>query len=390
MKQNNSLFIYVILGLLAALAPVINNMYSPAMPSMVDFFGVSESMVQGGLMMGMLGLAVGQLVFGPLSDRVGRRRPLLVSIVLFIISTVCILPVTDASVFVALRFVQGFAAAGGIVNSRSVASDMFTDRDLLKAFAVINIVNGVAPIVTPILGGTAVSLAGWQGVFVIMLVIGVILAAGCFMLQESLPENKRSNRSFLATFNLFGIVLRNRRFVSMLLHQAAALALLFGNIAASAFIAQHYGVNSQLHGITLAINGIFIGIGAGMAAKLPTALRGVRVSSIGMVAASVIVGATLCLELGFIAYEVAVCVMLCFMGITLTSSTSVALESAREHAGTASALFGAAGFLVGGMISPIVSLGNMLYSTSAVFLAGAVLAAAFAMLYPRSSQHISQ
>lgn len=384
MNPNKSLFLYIILGLLAALAPVINNMYSPAMPSMVDFFGVSESMVQGGLMMGMLGLAVGQLVFGPLSDRVGRRRPLLVSMVLFIISTVCILPVTDASVFVVLRFVQGFSAAGGIVISRSVASDSFTDRDLLKAFAVINIVNGVAPIVTPILGGTAVTIAGWHGVFATMLIIGLILAVGCVMLKESLPVERRTNRSFLATFRLFGTVLCNRRYVSMLLHQAAALALLFGNIAASAFIAHHYGVNSQLHGIALAINGIFIGIGAGMAAKLPTALRGVKVSCIGMVAASLIVGVTLCFELGFIAYEVAVCVMLLFMGITLTSSTSVALDSAREYSGTASALFGAAGFLVGGAISPIVSLGNMLYSTSMVFVAGAVLATAFALLYPRS------
>lgn len=383
MKQNNLLFLYILLGLLGALATVVNNMFSPAMPSMVDFFKVNEVMVQGGLMTGMLGLAVGQLIFGPLSDKLGRRRPLLVSMTLFVITTVCILPVRDISIFVALRFVQGFAAAGGIVISRSVATDSFQERELLKALAVINIVNGVAPIVTPILGGAVAGSAGWHGVFVTMLIIGIVLSAGCFMLKESLPEKQRHNRGFWATYKLFGTVLKNRKFVTMLLHQAAALALLFGNIAASAFIAKHYGMRPQVHGVTLAVNGVFIGIGAGLAAKFRSAFSGVRISSVGMMVMSACVACVLWLDAGFVAYEVVVSVMLCFMGMTLTSSTTLALESTREHAGTASALFGAAGFLVGGIVSPVVGAGNMLHSTAATFVVGALFAALFTVLYPQ-------
>lgn len=382
--KNNFVFLYVLLGLLLALATVVNNMFSPAMPSMVSYFGVTEAMVQAGFMTGMLGLAAGQLIFGPLSDKFGRRRPLLFSMVLFIIATLCILPVKDVTLFVVLRFVQGFAAAGGIVISRSVATDRFQGQDLLKAFAVINIVNGLLPIVTPVMGGAAVSVAGWQGAFVTMLVIGIVLLVGCCMLKESLPTERRQAQNFLTAYKHFGTVLGNRRFVTMLLHQASALALLFGNIAACAFIANHYGMGSQASGIALAINGVFIGIGAGVAAKAPTAVKGVSISCAGMIVGSLLVALTLCFEAGFIAYEVAVCVMLLFMGITLTSSTSVALESAREHAGAASALFGAAGFLMGGVVAPIVGSGNMLYSTAIVFVAGAVLATAFALLYPRS------
>lgn len=381
--MNNSLFLYILLGLLAAMATVINNMFSPAMPSMVDFFGSTDSMVQSGLMTGMLGLALGQLVFGPLSDKLGRRRPLLVSMVMFVITTVCILPVTDVRLFIALRFVQGFTAAGGIAISRSVATDSFDSRALLKAMAVINIVNGLAPIVTPMVGGAVVAVAGWHGVFFTMLGVGVVLSIGCFMLKESLPVEKRNNRGFLATFSLFGVVLGNRGFVSMLLHQAAALALLFGNIASSAFIARHYGLAPGSHGLALAVNGIFIGIGAGVAAAFPSARVGVRASCAGMLVMSAVVAVVLFLDLGFILYEIAVCLMLAFMGITLTSSTTMALECARDNAGMASALFGAAGFLVGGMVSPVVGMGNMLHSTAATFCVGALLATVFALFMPR-------
>ncbi len=377
-------FIYILLGLLAALSSVINNMFSPALPSLVKFFGSTESMVQGGLTTGMLGLALGQLLIGPLSDNLGRRRPLLASMLLFTLTTVCILPVTDVRVFIALRFVQGFTAAGAIAISRSVATDLSDERTLLKAMAVINIVNGVAPIVTPMMGGAAVDLWGWQGVFAVTLVIAVVLTACCACLGETLPQEQRQKRTLLSTFRLFGTVLRNRTYLSMLLHQASALSLLFGNIASCAFIAQHYGLSSTSVGLTLAANGIFLALGAGFAARFKSSIAGVRVSCAGMLSMSIVVAVVLFLDLGFYAYEAVLCVMLAFMGVTLTSSTTLAMTSAREHAGTASALFGAAGFLVGALVSPIVGVGNILHSTALTFVCGALLSTLFAIPVMRS------
>lgn len=377
--MNNSIFLYIILGLLAALATVVNNLFSPAMPSLVDYFQVSEPMVQGGFAAGMLGLSLGTLMWGALSDAMGRRRPLLVSMGLFVVSTACILPVTSLNLFMALRFVQGFTAAGGIAISRSVATDSFAERNLLRAMAVINVVNGIMPIVTPVVGGAMVSIAGWRGVFAVMLGVGIVLAVGCFMLKESLPATKRSNHGFTDVFRRFVAVFKNRKFICMVLQQATAEVLLFGNLASSAFIALRYGMGEYI-GVTLAINGIFIGVGAALAAALPSARAGVRVSCVGMLVFTAIVAATLLFDLGFVYYEVAVCLMLTFMGITLTSSTTIALDSARDQAGTASSLSVAAGFLVGGVVSPVMGMGNILYSTAITFVAGALLSSVFAIL----------
>lgn len=377
--MNNSFFLYIILGLLAALATVVNNLFSPAMPSLVDYFQASEPMVQGGFAAGMLGLSLGTLLWGALSDAMGRRRPLLVSMGLFVVSTACILPVTSLNLFIALRFVQGFTAAGGIAISRSVATDSFAERNLLRAMAVINVVNGVMPIVTPMVGGVMVGLADWRGVFAVMLGVGIVLAVGCLMLKESLPVAKRNSHGFTDVFRQFVAVFRNRKFMCMLMQQATAEVLLFGNLASSAFIALRYGMGEYI-GTTLAINGVFIGLGAGMAAVLPSARAGVRVSCVGMLAFTVVVAATLLLDLGFVYYEIAVCLMLAFMGITLTSSTTIALDSARDHAGTASALSVAAGFLVGGVVAPVMGMGNILYSTAITFVAGALMSSVFAIL----------
>lgn len=374
----NSFLLYLLLGLLAALATVVNNLFSPALPSLVEYFHATESMVQGGFAAGMIGLSLGTLLWGAMSDALGRRRPLLVSMALFVISTACILPVESLHLFIALRFVQGFTAAGGIVISRSVATDSFTERNLLRAMAVINVVNGVMPILTPVVGGTTSAMGGWRAVFCVMLGTGLLLLLGSFFLKESLPVSKRNNRSIRPLIGQFATVIKNRKFMLMLLHQATAEVLLFGNLASAAFVASHYGM-TQYVGIILAVNGVFIGIGAGLAATLPSARAGVRVSSIGMVAMSIVVAVVLVLNLGIVYYELAVCLMLAFMGITLTSSTTIALDCTREQAGTASALFVSAGFLVGGLVAPLMGVGNLLHSTAIVFVCGAVLAAMFGL-----------
>ncbi|MCQ2289041.1 MAG: MFS transporter [Muribaculaceae bacterium] len=365
------------------MATVVNNMFSPAMPSLVQYFGSTEQMVQGGFAAGMLGLSLGTLLWGILSDALGRRRLLLLSTGLFVVGTACMLPVKSLSLLIALRFVQGFTAAGCIAISRSVATDSFAERQLLKAMAVINVVNGIMPIVAPMVGGTMAGLYGWQGVFAVMLGVGALLFVGTLLLKESLPAERRNNRTFSAIVHSFVTVVSNRRYVSMLLHQACAEVLLFGNLASAAFIAMHYGWGDYI-GIVLAVNGIFIGVGAAVAGALPSAIAGVRTCCCGILVMSVVVAAMLVLDCGFIPYEIAVCLMLCFMGMTLTSSTTIALESTRDNAGTASSLFVASGFLVGGLVAPLLGIGDMLHSVATAFVCGAVLSSLFALLHPRS------
>ena len=153
-KDNSKTFLLVLLGLLTAFGPFVTDMYLPALPAMADDFGTSSSMVQLGLTTSMIGLACGQLFFGPLSDKYGRRTPLLTAMWLFLGSTVLCIFAADIEQFVFLRFVQGIAGSGGIVISRSVATDKFSGRELAKMLALIGAINGIAPVAAPIVGGT--------------------------------------------------------------------------------------------------------------------------------------------------------------------------------------------------------------------------------------------
>ena len=151
-RKNNRTFILIFLGMLTAFGPFVTDMYLPTLPSMADYFSTSASMVQLGLTASMIGLAIGQLVFGPLSDRYGRKKPLVTAMVLFLVATIGCIRCTDISQFIILRLVQGMAGAGGIVIVRSVASDMYTGRELAMMLAVIGAINGVAPVTAPVIG----------------------------------------------------------------------------------------------------------------------------------------------------------------------------------------------------------------------------------------------
>lgn len=186
-KENSKVFLLILLGMLTAFGPFVTDMYLPSLPSMGDYFSTTSSMVQLGLTTSMIGLAVGQVFFGPLSDRYGRRLPLLVAMWLFIASTLLCLFSRSIEQFVAFRLVQGIAGAGGIVISRSVATDKFSGRELAKMLAVIGAINGVAPVAAPIVGGLLTDLIGWQGIFWILFGLGILLLAGCMRFRESLP-----------------------------------------------------------------------------------------------------------------------------------------------------------------------------------------------------------
>lgn len=145
-KENSKFFLLLLLGMLTAFGPFVTDMYLPSLPSMGEYFSATSSQVQLGLTTSMIGLAVGQVLFGPLSDRYGRRKPLIVAMWIFLASTLLCLFSQDIFQFAAFRLVQGIAGAGGIVISRSVAADKFTGRELAKMLAVIGAINGVAPV----------------------------------------------------------------------------------------------------------------------------------------------------------------------------------------------------------------------------------------------------
>ena len=174
-KCNSQLFILCFLGMLTAFGPFVTDMYLPTLPAMAVSFGTTSSMVQLGLTASMIGLAVGQLFFGPISDKYGRRVPLIMAMLLFLVSTLGCLFSANIMQFVVWRLVQGVSGAGGIVISRSVAADLFSGKELAKMLALIGAINGVAPVTAPIVGGSMADTVGWYGIFWVLFGLSLIL-----------------------------------------------------------------------------------------------------------------------------------------------------------------------------------------------------------------------
>lgn len=363
----------VLLGMLSAFGPFVTDMYLPSLPAMGDYFSTSSSMVQLGLTTSMIGLAVGQIFFGPLSDRYGRRMPLLVAMWLFIASTLCCLFSTSIEMFVAFRLIQGVAGAGGIVISRSVATDRYSGRELAKMLAVIGAINGVAPVAAPIVGGVLTESIGWKGIFAVLLGLGVILLGGCYCFRESLPKEQRLASKWNDTFRSFKVVLQDRQYVFYVLQMAFAQGVLFSYIASSPFILQqHYGFSAFTFSLCFAVNAVAIGVAAALSVKFRRPVSCTLAGCIGMLVAAVGECVALMMGCGFWVYELLLLVLLFMMGLTFTSTTTLAMERQRENAGTASALLGAVCFAFGGIVSPLVGIGNILTSTGIIFVISAL------------------
>lgn len=372
-RENSRIFLLVLLGMLSAFGPFVTDMYLPSLPAMGDYFSTSSSMVQLGLTTSMIGLAVGQVFFGPLSDRYGRRMPLLVAMWLFIASTICCLFSTSIEMFVAFRLIQGVAGAGGIVISRSVATDRYSGRELAKMLAVIGAINGVAPVAAPIVGGVLTESIGWQGIFAVLLGLGVILLAGCYRFRESLPKEQRLASKWNDTFRSFKVVLQDRQYVFYVLQMAFAQGVLFSYIASSPFILQqHYGFSAFTFSLCFAVNAVAIGVAAALSVKFRRPVSCTLTGCIGMLVAAVGECVALMMGCGFWVYELLLLVLLFMMGLTFTSTTTLAMERQRENAGTASALLGAVCFAFGGIVSPLVGIGNILTSTGIIFVISAL------------------
>lgn len=372
-RYNSKAFLLIFLGTLTAFGPLVTDMYLPTLPEMTGYFSTSSSMVQLGLTASMIGLAAGQLLFGPVSDRYGRRPPLITAMILFLLSTLGCILARDIFQFVAWRLVQGVAGAGSIVISRSVAADKYRGQDLAKMLAVIGAINGVAPVAAPMIGGMVSGSWGWKGIFWILMGLGTILLAGSIHFSESLPVGQRVKGSWKNVFRSAGSLFRNKVYVWCVLQFAFAQAVLFANISSAPFIMQeHFGFTPMMFSICFGINAVAIVVAAAASVRFRTPDRALRCGSIGMVAASVLLCTAMALGCGFWTYEILLIALLASLGLTFTASNTLAMDAGHDNAGTASALLGALGFAAGGIVSPLVGLGNIMSTTGIIFAAGSI------------------
>lgn len=360
------------LGMLTAFGPLVTDFYLPALPEMGEFFHCSAPEVAMSLTAGMVGLAAGQILIGPLSDKYGRRRLLVSSMALFVIASVLCLFAKSIHVFNLMRVLQGFAGAGGIVLSKSISTDLFSGRDLARFMALLGAINGIAPVFAPILGGAMMSFTTWQGVFVLLLFIGFVLMLCSMRLPETLQSARRIDRISTVYVNLFR-VFRNSRFTLSTLAMMMCFFTFFAYITSSSFILQQqYGLSPIAYSLCFGFNAFMIGVGSALSPRFHHANTALKWGAIYLFASTLL--ASLCIYL----HAHLVLLMLCYVGLMLgfglmqPVSTTIALDAERHNAGAASAIFGASGFVAGALSSPLVSMGRIEVSAGIVMTAGAL------------------
>lgn len=368
------IFLLTFLGMLSAFGPFVTDMYLPVLPQMAEIFNCSASTAQFGLTMSLIGLAAGQLFFGPLSDKYGRKPVLMSSLLIFALATVVILFSPTMEWFNLCRLFQGIGGAGGIVLSRSIATDYYSGRELAKTLAIIGAINGIAPVASPVIGGIVSTFTGWQGIFLILLSIGILITGMCMRFRESHPLEKRTTDGIFSTFASFIRLLHLPYFRIYVLMYAFACAILFAYISSAAFIIQnHYGYSPFVFSLCFAINSVFIGIGSGLSVKIKSSAKAASIGSIILIITGAIQLIICSIYDSFAAYEILTLCMLTGVGYIFTASTTLTMTEGRDYIGASSALFGALGFLFGGIVSPIVGIGDIRQSTMTTMLICAIL-----------------
>lgn len=368
-ERNSKLYILIFTGIVSAFGPFVTDFYLPALPALSEYFDTTASLVQLSLTFSMIGLAVGQLIIGPLSDKYGRKSPLMVSLVVFCISTLGCLYSPGIYAFLFFRLLQGFSGAGGVVISRSIALDLYGGKELTRFFSMLSCVQGLAPVCAPVLGGILLEVMDWKGIFWVLLVIGMALIASLHFFKESLDAEIRQKGSIFSTFKHYLPVLRNRQFMRYVLVQAFAMGVMFTYIAASPFIFQnHFSTSPLFYSFCFGVNALGIMLGSLAVSHFRNARTALRTGVIGFAWMSLPVAAALVFSPSVWVVEVLLFFFLIFLGLILPSSTTLALDLERKNSGNASALLGFLMFLFGGVLSPLTGMGNMLYTTGMIFI----------------------
>ncbi len=341
--------------------PISLDLYLPALPALATDLAASTSAAQLSITACLLGLATGQLVAGPLSDQFGRRRPLIVGLVVYLIASAACALAPTIGLLVVLRLVQGLAGAAGIVIARAVARDLYSGRRLVIIFSRLILVNGLAPILAPVIGGQLALVVSWRGIFLVLAAFGlVLLAAGVFGVPESLPPERRRAGGVRDTLRSFRTLLGDRLFVAVVLAAGFAGASMFAYIAGATFVLQRlFGLSAQQFSFAFGSNALGIMVLGQVGAQLAHRWSPHRVMALGLLmnllgAAGLAV--TVLLGLGLPYLLCSLFVMVSALGLVFPTSTALALADHPERAGAASSLLGLGQYLMGAIVAPLVGL----------------------------------
>lgn len=360
-NKRSPIFI-IILGSLTAIGALSIDMFLPGLPDIRNDFQTTTSNAQLTLSMFMIGLAFGNLFAGPISDSTGRRKPLIIAMIIFTLASLGIVFVHNIWLMVALRFLQGVTGGAAAVISRAIASDMYSGNELTKFMALLMLVNGIAPVVAPTIGGIILNYSVWRMVFVILTIFGFVMVIGSLLkVPESLTVTNRESSSGLKTmFKNFKILLKTPRFVLPMLIQGMTFVILFTYISASPFIIQ------KIYGMTaIQFSWMFAGIGITLiiysqltgylvdyidTQKLLRAMTTIQI--IGVILVTIV----LLNHWNFWILAIGFIILIAPVTGVATLGFTIAMDESSSGRGSSSSLLGLVQFLFGGVASPLVGV----------------------------------
>lgn len=383
--RSRRLGFYIILGALSAMAPLSIDMYLPALPGLTRDLSAGASTVQLTLTACLVGLAVGQVLAGPVSDMWGRRRPMFAGIIAYTLACLACAVAPDVRLLIALRLIQGAAGAACIVISRAVVRDLHTGPAAARFFSMLMLVNGVAPVAAPVAGAQVLRFTSWRGVFVVLAVLGAAMAVSVFGLRETLPPADRHKGGLRAALRTYRGLCADRVYIGYALASGLAFAAMFAYISGSPFVVQSiYGMSPQAFSLVFAVNSVGIvafgqvsGFLSGRVRMSVLLRTGLLIGLAGGVLLVVAVfggfgPAGVLPGLFFVAATV---------GLILPNAVALGLSGRPANiAGSASGLFGLTQFVIGGFTAPLVGVAGTHSAVPMALVIGACETAAVLVL----------
>lgn len=366
-RPNNKLFLEFYLGILSAFAPFVMDLYLASLPELAQYFKADASNAQLSLASCVLGLGAGQLFIGFISDHTGRKKPILVSLAVYLVVTLMCLYSPSITWFIALRFIQGVAASGGVVISRSSVADCYTGTELARMYGVVGMINGIATVLAPVVGGFVAVAYGWKGAFWTLLTIGAVMLPYTVCFRESMAMERRTAVSPGTLLRTMASMLTKKDYIFPCLAYGMLMSMIIVTLSSVPFIMKTMGMDESDISVTLGVNAVFLAITALASSRMSDQRRVLRLSAAAIVVGVAVISSSLWFGWGYWSYETGVLIMYLGLGGLNTASVTLAMDAVRSNAGAASAVLGTIGYLFGGIATVLEGAADPMTSTPILF-----------------------
>ena len=357
-----SLFIVVFLGLLTAITPLGTDLYLPALPIMPHELNTNASLIQMTIGIMTFGIAIGQLIGGPLSDSFGRKKPLIIGNILCVIASILCSIAPNIEVLLVARFLQGLTGSIDVVIAKAISRDFASGKELMRLMSLLMLVNGLAPVIAPLIGGQLLLFSTWRFIFIILAGFSAVLLIGSFIFTESLPPEKRISGGITIAFKNYGTLLKDKNFLGQSLVQLFAFGGFFAYISGSSFVYQNiFNLSAQEFSYIFGINSCGIILASVLSAKASNVVTMKTILNTSLW--QLTIGSTLFLcamyfNWSFIVTSIILFFTICTVSVFGSAGFSMAMAKYGHQAGSASAILGFAGMFSAGFVSPLVGIGG--------------------------------